>query len=318
MDKNKLKIGIIGLGPIGQTLAVHFKISGCEVALTDLDQEKLALIEKEGIKLVGKYNAEARFDHVYRSIEDLLDHKFDILVSAVKAYHVDSIIEKIELKAKNNFFLLSAQNGIDVRIKYVSHFKDSQVFRMVINFAGNLQEKNTVSLNFVNPPNFIASVDDSQSEIAQQMADILTSSNLVTEKVDSFCIANKVWEKTILNAALSPLCALSKLTMKEAMENQDTLEIIEHLIYEAVEVAKAEEIKLPENFVKLCIRYLNNAGNHLPSLAVDLINKRNTEIDYMNGKIVDYGRKHYIRTPLNLTLTNLVKAITAKNRESQS
>ena len=51
----------------------------------------------------------------------------------------------------------------------------------------------------------------------------------------------------------------------------------------------------------------------MPSLAVDLINKRETEIDYMNGKIVDYGRKHYIKTPINLVLTNLVNAISCKD-----
>jgi 2-dehydropantoate 2-reductase len=51
----------------------------------------------------------------------------------------------------------------------------------------------------------------------------------------------------------------------------------------------------------------------MPSLAVDLINNRPTEIDYMNGKIVEYGRKHYIKTPLNLMLTNLVNAIAVKN-----
>jgi 2-dehydropantoate 2-reductase len=100
--------------------------------------------------------------------------------------------------------------------------------------------------------------------------------------------------------------------MKEAMAHPDTLEIIEQIIFEAIEVAKAEEIKLGENFVKLCIRYLKNAGDHFPSLAVDLIAGRETEIDYMNGKIVEYGRKHYIRTPLNLTFTNLVKAISDK------
>jgi ketopantoate reductase len=43
------------------------------------------------------------------------------------------------------------------------------------------------------------------------------------------------------------------------------------------------------------------------------MNKSETEIDYMNGKIVEYGRKHYVRTPLNLTFTNLVRAITQKN-----
>ena len=36
---------------------------------------------------------------------------------------------------------------------------------------------------------------------------------------------------------------------------------------------------------------------------------------FFNGKIVEYGRKHYVRTPLNLTFTNLVKAATSKNKE---
>jgi len=314
MDKKKFKVGIIGLGPVGQTLAVHFREAGSEIAITDLDREKLNLIRKEGIEITGKIEKKAYFKYVYNSIEELLGYDFDILISAVKAYHVDSIIEEIKKKSTNKFYLLSAQNGIDLRIKYISHFDISRIFRMVINFAGNLQAPNIVALNFFNPPNYVASVDDSQPEIAQWIADTLSSADLLTEKTDSFVIANKIWEKTILNAALSPLCALSRLTMKEAMEDPDTLEIVEYLIYEAADVAKAEGIKLPDNFVKLCVRYLGNAGNHFPSLAVDLINKRATEIDYMNGKIVYYGKKHYIRTPLNLTLTNLVKAISKKNK----
>lgn len=68
--------------------------------------------------------------------------------------------------------------------------------------------------------------------------------------------------KTILNAALSPLCAISRLTMREAMAHPDTLVIIEQLILEAMEVGKAEDIKFGDNFVKLCIRYLKNAGDH--------------------------------------------------------
>lgn len=318
MGKQNYKVGIIGLGPIGQTLAVYFKLAGCETAITDLEREKLSLIRHDGIELIGKLEKKCYFKYVYSSLEELLEHDFDILISAVKAYHVDSIIKTIEIAAKNQFYLLSAQNGIDIRIKYASHFNNSQIFRMVINFAGNLHSPNVVSINFFSPPNYVASIDDTKPETAQWIADTLTSVDLQTEMVDSFSCANKIWEKTILNAALSPLCALSRLTMKEAMENPDTLEIVEHIIYEAIEVAKAEEIKFPENFVKLCIRYLNNAGNHLPSLAVDLINNLPTEIDYMNGKIVDYGRKHYIRTPLNLALTNLVRAISKKNGNEQN
>lgn len=313
MDTKKYKIGIIGLGPIGQVLAVHFKQAGCEVAICDLEAEKLNLIRSKGIELFGKIEKKEFFKYVYHSIDDLLDHNCEILISAVKAYHVDSVLDYIKKRNSDNLFLLSAQNGIDIREKYLGQFNESQILRMVINFAGNLQAPNTVDITFFNPPNYVGSVNDSQPGIAKWVAEILTSENLETNFGDSFDISDRLWAKTILNAALSPLCGIAQLTMKEAMDHPDTLEIVEQIIYEAVEVAKAEDVKIPDNFVKHCIRYLKMAGNHFPSLAVDLMNKRPTEIDYMNGKIVEYGRKHYIKTPLNLTFTNLVSAISHKN-----
>lgn len=313
MESKKHSIGIIGLGPIGQTLAVYFAEAGCEVAITDLDSEKLNLIRNKGIEITGKLKKKADFKHVYNSITELLEHDFDLLICSVKAYHVDGILDELEKCKKKNLFLLSAQNGIDIRKKYLNHFSNSQIFRMVVNYAGNLLTPNVVDISFFNPPNYVGSVNDSHKELVQWIADTLSNVNLETKIADSFEITDKIWEKTILNAALSPLCAISKLTMKEAMDHPDTLEIVEQILYEAAEVAKAEEIKLPDNFIKLGIRYLEAAGNHMPSLAVDLNSGRETEINYMNGKIVEYGRKHYIRTPLNLTFTNLVNAISHKN-----
>lgn len=312
MDPKKYKIGIIGLGPVGLVLAVHLQEAGCEVLICDVEKKKINLIRSNGVELTGKITKSTFFNRVYSSLSELLEQDIDILISAVKAYHVDSVLVQIKQKVSGKLFLLSAQNGIDIREKYTSHFGESQILRMVVNYAGNLHAPNVVNVTFFNPPNYIASVDDSRTDVAEWFCEILTSGGLETLHKDSFVIADKIWEKTILNAALSPLCAISNLTMKEAMAHPDTLEIIEQIIFEAIEVAKAEEIKLGENFVKLCIRYLKNAGDHFPSLAVDLIAGRETEIDYMNGKIVEYGRKHYIRTPLNLTFTNLVKAISDK------
>jgi len=312
MKTENYKVGIVGLGPIGLTLAVHFKNTGCEVAVCDIDKKKLNIIRNEGIELVGKIKKSAYLKHIYSSIPELLEHKFDILISAVKAYHVDSVLNQIEA-AHQDLYLLIAQNGIDIKVKYTSHFADFRIFRMIVNFAGNLHAQNVVNVTFFNPPNYIGSINDSSEDMAKYLADILTSQNLETKCVNSFKVAEEAWIKTILNAALSPLCAISRHTMKEAMSNPDTLEIVEQIIVEAMEVAKKEDIIFQQNFVKLCLRYLNSAGNHFPSLAVDLINKRETEIDYMNGKIVEYGRKHYIKTPINLVFTNLVKAVTQKN-----
>ena len=80
MEKKKLKIGVIGLGPVGQILAVHFNLAGCEIAVTDLDREKLNLIRKHGIELVGVIEKKSFFKYVYYSIEEMMQNKFDILI----------------------------------------------------------------------------------------------------------------------------------------------------------------------------------------------------------------------------------------------
>ncbi len=318
MNEKKYKIGIIGLGPVGLTLASHFKEAGCQIFICDIDKDKVNLIRSKGVELVGTMGKNIFFNHVFTSITELLKNNIDILISSIKAYHVESAFNMVDKNSCKNLFLLIAQNGIDLNQMYTGKFKESQILRMVVNFAGNLNAPNVVNVTFFNPPNYVASIDDSQTEVSGWIANILSGVNLKTISKDSFTITDKVWEKTILNAALSPLCAISNLTMKEAMAHPDTFEIVEQIILEAMEVAKAEEVKLGDNFVKLCLRYLKNAGDHFPSLAVDLISKKPTEIDFFNGKIVKYGRKHYIRTPLNLTFTNLVKAISHKNSQTCS
>ena len=174
LDDKKYKIGIIGLGPVGLVLAVHLKEAGCEVAICDLDKEKMNLIRKSGVKLFGKIEQTTFFDHTYTSIAELGNHDFDILVSSVKAYHVDSVLDQVEKHFhKEDLYLLIAQNGLDIRYKYLKHFDESQMLRMVINYAGNLHAPNVVYVTFFNPPNYIASIDDSKEDIAVWLSDIL-------------------------------------------------------------------------------------------------------------------------------------------------
>ncbi|HEX7414358.1 MAG TPA: 2-dehydropantoate 2-reductase [Bacteroidia bacterium] len=313
MNKTK-KIGVVGMGPVGQILAVHLKEAGFDLSVCDKDKEKMNLIRKDGVRLEGRIQKHHYFSNAHTSIEELLEHNVDLLIFSVKSHHMASTLHDMErLQLSDKMCVLSAQNGIDVEKKLSDVFGEARTLRMVINFAGNLHAPNAVNVTFFNPPNYIASIDDSKQDLAKEVAIMLSGVALETHCISSFRMTDQIWEKTILNASMSPLCGISRLTMKEAMDFPDTVDIAEQLILEAVEVAKAEEIKFPENFVKLCLRYLKQAGNHFPSMAVDMINNRETEIDFFNGKIVEYGKKHYIRTPLNLTLTNLVKAASYKN-----
>ncbi len=311
--KNKIRVGVIGLGPVGMILAVKLQEAGCDVALCEVNEVKANKIKNEGLILENVINQKAKFDKVVTSITELEDWDADYLFFALKSNHTAGAVKQAQVLNTEKLKVISAQNGIEVEQLLVAGFGESKTIRFVVNFAGNSSTPNTTRVTFFTPPNYIGSINDACADNAKEIADLLTSVSLETKALNSFELLKRVWEKTILNAALSPLCGVSRLTMAEAMSDPDTVELIEQVINEGVQVAEAEKIRFPDDFVRQCMRYLKKGGDHFPSLAVDLINNRPTEIDYFNGKIVEYGRKHYIRTSLNLAFTNMVKAMTNKN-----
>ncbi|MBK9191100.1 MAG: 2-dehydropantoate 2-reductase [Crocinitomicaceae bacterium] len=314
-----VKVAIIGIGPVGMIMAALLKQHGCEISLCVRNKIKMNLIKSEGIRLEGKMKATVMFDHVFETIEEMAEAKIkpDFIVFALKAYQVkDAAASALKLDIDNTT-VISAQNGIDVESLLIPVFGSDKILRMVVNYAGNLSAPNVVNVTFFTPPNYLGSIDDNRTEQCAQFSKLLTDAGLLTKDVNSFEILKRTWEKTILNSSLSALCGVGRLTMAEAMADADTVELIEQIINEAVVVAEAEKIRFPDDFIRSCMRYLKKGGNHFPSLAGDVINNRQTEIDYFNGKIVEYGKKHYVRTSLNLAFTNMVKAMTNKNIASR-
>lgn len=308
-----IKVGIVGLGPVGMILAVKLKNAGCTVAICDKDDFKLKKIREDGITLENMWEGTTYFEHVYDSVTDLRPFDPDFLVFALKSYQTAGAARDAEILNTDKLVVISAQNGIEVEEILSATFGESKTLRMIINYAGNMKSPNSVRVNFFTPPNYIGSIDDNKSAAAGKIATLLNSIQFETQNLDSFNLVKHVWEKTILNASLSALCGVGRLTMAEAMADADTVELIEQIINEGIEVAEKEKIRFPDDFVRKCMQYLKKGGDHFPSLAVDILNNRPTEIDYFNGKIVEYGKKHYVKTSLNLAFTNMVKAMTNKN-----
>ncbi|MCB9173754.1 MAG: 2-dehydropantoate 2-reductase [Flavobacteriales bacterium] len=311
--KTKIKVGVIGVGPVGMILAVKLQEAGCEVALCEVNEVKANKISSEGLVLENVMQAKAKFEKVFQSISEFEGWDADYLIFSLKSNHTAAAVKQAQILNTEKLTVVSAQNGIDVEQLLAAGFGESKTLRLVINFAGNTTSPNVTKVTFFTAPNYLGSVNDAKTEQAKELAHLLTSVGLDTKPIDSFELVKRTWEKTILNSSLSALCGVSRLTMAEAMADPDTVELIEQVIDEGIQVAESEKIRFPDDFLRQCMRYLKKGGDHFPSLAVDLINNRPTEIDYFNGKIVEYGRKHYIRTSLNLSFTNMVKAMTNKN-----
>ena len=92
------------------------------------------------------------------------------------------------------------------------------------------------------------------------------------------------------------------------MDFPPTREIAEGCFQEVLAVAKAKGYDLGADYLEQALQYLEKVGAHKDSMCIDIENKTPTEIDYLGGKVVEYGRETGTPTPYYTTMTNLVKA----------
>ena len=99
----------------------------------------------------------------------------------------------------------------------------------------------------------------------------------------------------------------------EILKIPETRNIMIEAVKEAVNIAKALNIKLEiKDHVRKTIEVAEATANNKSSMLQDIERRKKTEIDYINGAIVKLGKKLGIKTPVNKTLTALVKAIESK------
>ncbi len=117
------------------------------------------------------------------------------------------------------------------------------------------------------------------------------------------------WTKLIFNASTNPVGALTLLHHGAATRFEPTGQLFHDLIAEGEAVAKKLGIKLHGDPRELVQKGAAAPGKHRASMLQDVLAKRQTEVDFMNGAIVKWGEREGVPTPLNKALWELVKGL---------
>jgi 2-dehydropantoate 2-reductase len=124
------------------------------------------------------------------------------------------------------------------------------------------------------------------------------------------------WRKVIFNAATNPLGALTGLTHGAVCEQPPLRRLASQLVDEGKHVATAQGIELdsdPEELIDYAARP-EVAYGHKASMLQDVEARRPTEVDFLNGGIVDFGRRYGVDTPAHAMIWALVKGVEASWR----
>ena len=303
----KYKFGIIGAGPVGSIMGAHLAKAGHNVIIIDILKAHMDEIKKSGLSITGFKDIKVSFSekNLCYGIDELSEKDVDYLFISVKASVLPQILPIIKQVVKKEITFISLQNGLDNEDLIADVFGKENTLRIVVNYAGNLIDNGKIRMSFFNAPNYIGMIAPNAEKKAKELANIITKAGLETEFTPE--IKKYEWEKIILNAALSPVCALTRRTMKQMMEFEDTRNLAEAILREGIEVAAANNIYFKPDFLKFCMGYLNKAGHHRTSMHVDIEKKNPTEISFINDKIVKYGKAKGIPTPINSTIVSLIR-----------
>ena len=301
-----LRAAVVGVGPVGGILAAHLAQGGNVVYPVDIVKDHLDVIKTDGLRVSGLEELRVVIPDVCYDISELKGKEIDVVFVAVKASVLPRVIEGLKGVVEPGTFLVSYQNGMDTEQMLADAFGEERALRFIVNYAGGFVENGHVSMAFFTKPNYIGAVSDAGVEFAKRVAEVLTAADLETEYTPE--IKKYVWEKVILNSALGTLCAITGQTMKQAIDLPETFEVVQNLVREGIAVAAAAGYDYGDGFYDFCISYLRKGGDHKPSTLVDVECKRPTEIDFLNGKIVEYGKKLGIATPYQSSITSLLRA----------
>jgi 2-dehydropantoate 2-reductase len=309
-DFRPQSFAVIGAGPVGCIVAAFLAKGGYEVTLCDVVPDLLKPALDPGIIIEGAEDIRQKVAKTCTTIDELAEHDPDVIFITVKANALPLIASAIEGFYHDGMYIVSWQNGIDTELELAKILGKGPVMRAVVNYGCGLVGPAHVHIPFHHPPHYIQELDSASSREAIVIAEALGKCGLDTDHTDQ--IISMVWRKTVMNASMNPVCAMTGLTMSRAMNDPIVYQIVDALVKECLKVSRANEINLGWDYYSQAMEYMRNAGDHKPSMLMDIEAHRRTEIDFMNGKFVEYGKRAGIETPFNQTLWALVKGLESK------
>lgn len=299
-----MKVCIVGCGAVGSIFAAHLgRLDEVEVYALDVWQDHTRTINEKGLRISGVANFTVRIKATPNPSEI---PRCDYGIVATKSIHTRAAIERAARLFDEKSAVCSVQNGVGNEEIVAEHVK--YVIRGTTFPAGHVLEPGHVSFD-IQGDTWIGPFEPTNTpmRMVEELATTLTRAGMHTISLEDARGAQ--WAKLIFNASTNPVGALTRLHHGAATFFQPTGDLFNALIDEGIAVAKAQGVELHGDPQDLVMKGAKAPGKHKASMLQDVLAERQTEVDFMNGAIVEWGEKLGVPTPLNRALWALVKGL---------
>ena len=273
----------------------------------------MTAIRKNGLKITGKTQLSLPKKTIlaYETVEPLKKGcgPPEMVLVTVKSYDTQNIIPDLKQIIGPESILCSLQNGLDNEEQLRAAFPNNVIIGSTI-CHGVTHEKPGTVYHAGFGDTVVGSFEKKNTKFARMLGNMFTEGGIETQLTNN--IYGELWTKVAINASINPITAITGLKNGWLLREPMLESLLEGTCSEVVEVAKEAGAKLPSgaqgDILSRTKRVVERTSDNKSSMLQDIEKKRRTEIDAINGAVVRMGEKHKVNTPLNSTLTTLVKA----------
>ena len=317
---------VVGAGAIGGVTAAKMAGDVRRVAVLDANEEHIERMRGEGL-LIDDLGEERRVPLDAHATPDELDGPFDFALLTLKAPHLESALEPLLEGALAETFVSLGNGLVQERIAGIVG-GERLIWGTVEWGSTNLGPGHLARTT--RGPFIIGEPDGEIRDRTRLLADALGA---VDEARVTENIRGQVWSKLLVNSALSGLGAVSGLLYREVVADPEGREVALGLWREGYDVGMAQDLELEEVLgvpaEALVVRgpedreraegalevAMRQAGATKASMLQDLERGIKTEVDVINGAVVEKGREYGVETPLNARVVALMHAMERGERE---
>jgi 2-dehydropantoate 2-reductase len=302
-----LRLVVLGAGAIGSLLGGLLSAAGLDVTLIGR-LPHIKAIQSKGLRIEGASGKRTIRVKASTTVSAIRDH-VDIVMCTVKAYDTKvAAMDARSLIGKECLFLCM-QNGLNVENEAAEVLSAAYVARGVTNNGALLVGPGHVKHTGLGDT-IVGCPSEGWRSRLHELTNTLEDAGLPAKISDN--ISEVVWSKVLINVGINALGAITRLRNGELLENVGLKTLMGSSVLEGLRVARKLGVNVSESIVDNTFKVAEATALNKNSMLQDVEKGKRTEIDFMNGAIERIGKQVGVPTPINSTLTSLVKGIESK------